>query len=126
MAASKDLAEILRQRDPSKYKAIIDRAELNGYHDHKFDSIPGHPEYAEDICPKMKLVSDLSAFDELKDLVQKVMDGEYDDPADTEDQEEMRGWLMDDNSPDGMFKALGFAIPTQQERQQRKNGKELN
>jgi hypothetical protein len=126
MAASKDLAEILRKRDPSKYKAIIERAELNGYHDHKFDKVPGHPEYADAICPKMKLVDDLGTFDELRDIRQQVMDGKYDDPCDPDDQEEMRGWLMDDNSTDAMFTMLGFKIPTQEERTARKNGKAFN
>jgi len=121
-----DLAEILRKRDAEKYKAIIERAALNGYHDHKFDKIPGHPEYGECTCPKVQLVKDLSVFPELEDVRQDVMNGKYDEPADKEDQEEMRGWLMDDNSPDGMFTMLGFEIPTKEEREKRKNGKLFN
>lgn len=126
MGQTKDLSEILRQRDAEKYKAITERAALNGYHDHKFDKIPGHPEYGECNCPKMQLVQDLSLFPELEDVRQDVINGKYDEPADKEDQEEVRGWLMDDNSPDGMFTVLGFEIPTKEERETRKKGKILN
>jgi hypothetical protein len=126
MGASKDLAEILAQRDSEKYKAIIDRAANNGYHDHKFHKIPDHPEYGSCDCPKIQLVSDLSDFPELSDIRQRVMDGEWDDPADEEDQEEMRGWLMDDNAPDEMFKQLGFRVPSSKERMQWKMKKTFN
>lgn len=123
---SKQLAEVLTKRDPVKYKAIIERAANQGYHDHKFDKIPGHPEYGDAPCPKITLVEDLSEFPELIDIQQQVMDGEYDDPADEEDLEEMRGWLMDDNSPDEMFKAIGLRIPTYEERRQRKSKSNSN
>lgn len=126
MAASKDLAEILSKRNAEKYKSIIERASLNGYHDHKFENIPGHAEYANCICPKMQLVEDLNAFPELSDIQQQVIDGVYDDPADAEDQAEMRLWLMDDNAPNAMFAQLGFDIPTEEERQQHQKRKLLN
>jgi hypothetical protein len=126
MPATKDLAEILSKRDPIKYRAIIERAALQGFHDHKFDSIPGHPEYAECMCPKMELVNQLAAYPELSDIRQQVMDGVYDEPADKEDQAEMRGWLIDDNSPDGMFTALGFEIPTKEERELWKQKSKMN
>lgn len=121
-----DLAEILSKRNPEKYKSIIERAALNGYHDHKFDKIPGHSEYGECVCPKIQLVDDLSTFPELNDIRQEVMDGKYDEPADETDQEEMRGWLLDDNSTDVMFKTLGFKVPTKEEREQWHNKKILN
>lgn len=123
---TKDLAEILSKRDAEKYKSIIERAGNNGYHDHKFDKIVGHPEYGECMCPKIKLVEDLSVFPELSDISQDVISGKYDEPADLEDQAEMRGWLMDDNAGDGMFEMLGFAVPTQEEREQWKKNKILN
>lgn len=123
---TKDLAEILTKRDAEKYKAIIERASLNGYHDHKFSKIPGHPEYGECTCPKIQLVQDLVPFPELEDIKQDVMKGKYDEPADLEDQAEMRGWLMDDNSPDGMFTMLGFTPPTKEEREARKRSKTDN
>jgi hypothetical protein len=126
MAASKELAKILAEKDPEKYKAIIERAANNGYHDHKFDKIPGHPEYGVTACPKMQLVSDLSAFPELNDIRQRVMDGEWDDHADAEDAEEMRGWLMDENVPDEMFKQMGFRVPSSKERRQWKMKKTFN
>lgn len=126
MPATKDLAEILSKRDPIKYKAIIERAVNNGFHDHKFDKIVGHPEYGNCVCPKVELVNQLSAFPELADIRKQVMDGVYDEPADQEDQAEMRGWLIDDNAPDGMFKQLGFAIPTKEERKYHKQKSKSN
>lgn len=126
MSATKDLAEILSNRDSAKYAAIIERAANNGYHDHKFDKIPAHPEYGDCACPKIQLVADLSQFPELIDIQQQVMDGVYDEPADKEDQAEMRGWLMDEDSPDGMFTALGFDVPTKEERRQWKEKSKLN
>lgn len=120
---TKDIAEILSKRSAEKYKSIIERAALNGYHDHKFGKIPNHPEYGQCACPKMQLVSDLSVYPELNDVIIEVINGKYDEPADKEDQEEMRGWLMDDNSSDQMFKALGFQIPTKEERKLRKRQK---
>jgi hypothetical protein len=74
----------------------------------------------------MQLVSDLSSYPELEDIRNEVINGKYDEPADEEDQEEMRGWLMDDNSPDAMFTMFGFKIPTKQEREQRNKNKILN
>lgn len=126
MPATKDLAEILTKRDPVKYKVIIERASNNGYHDHKFDKIPNHPEYGECACPKMQLVHDLGAYPELLTIRQEVMNGVYDEPADKEDQAEMRGWLIDDNSPDGIFTALGFEVPTELERKQHKEKSKMN
>lgn len=112
-----DIANILKERrGGEKYRAIIDRAANNGYHDHKFDKIPGHPEYGECICPKVQLVKDLQKFPELSDITKDVMDGKYDEPADEQDQEEMRGWLIADNAPDVMFKEMGFKLPTEAER----------
>lgn len=126
MPASKQLAVILAKRDPIKYKSIIDRAALNGYHDFKFDRIPGHPEWAEDVCPKMALVDDLSSFPELNDLRELAMNGEWDDTGDDEDAMVMRGWLMDEDSPDAMFKMLGFNPPSSKERRQYKIKKTFN
>ena len=126
MPATKDLASILSSRDAIKYSSIIERAANNGYHDHKFDKIPNHPEYGYCPCPKIQLVHDLGQFPELSDIRQQVMDGVYDESADAEDQAEMRGWLMDDNAPDAMFKELGFDIPTKQEREQWKLKSKFN
>lgn len=125
-SASKDLANILSKLNAEKYKDIIKRAALNGYHDHKFDSIPGHPEYAECVCPKMQLIEDLGKFPELIHIQKEVMEGKYDDPADEQDAEEMRGWLMDDGAADGMFSAIGLKVPTKEEREARAKGKLLN
>lgn len=116
MARTKDLAEILSKVDPNKYKAIIERAANNGYHDHKFDKIPGHPEYGDTLCPKVQLVDDLSKFPELEPIRKDVMNGKYDEEADAQDVEEMRGWLIADNAPDKMFKQMGFKVPTEAER----------
>jgi hypothetical protein len=126
MPASKQLAIILSQRDPVKYKALIERAALNGYHDFKHDRIPGHPEWAEDICPKMTLVDDLSQFPELSDIRDRAMNGEWDDTGDEEDAMVMRNMLMDENSPNAMFKMLGFNVPSSKERMKHKIRKTLN
>lgn len=126
MPASKELAEILSKKDPEKYKAIIERAANNGYHDFKFDRIPGHPEYAEDNCPKMRLVYDLSAFPELNDIRELAINGEWDVVGDEEDSEVMRGVLMDDDAPDALFEQLGFHVPTSKERRQWKMKKTFN
>jgi len=116
-----DIAQILRdRRGGEKYRAIIDRAANNGYHDHKFDKVPGHPEYGECTCPKVQLVQDLSKFPELEDIRKDVMSGKYDEEADEQDQEEMRGWLIQDNAPDVMFTELGFKLPTEAERMLKK------
>ncbi len=126
MGQSKDIAEILRQRDAEKYRAIIERAELNGYHDFKHDRIPDHPEYAECICPKMQLVMDLSKFPELADITRRVVDGEFDESPDPIDGEEMRKWLLDDGAPDEMFKAMRFEPPSYAERFLHKKNKRSN
>lgn len=112
-----DIASILLERGGvDKYKSIIVRAMNNGYHDHKFDKVPNHPEYGECICPKGQLVEDLSKFPELEDILKDVMIGKYDEPADEQDQEEMRGWLIEDGSPDEMFRQLKLRLPTKAER----------
>lgn len=113
---SKDLAAVLRARDPEKYASIIRRAELNGYNDYKFDVIPGHPEFDDCDCPKVKLYNDLAAFPELKDVAIDVMEGKYDDDADAHDVQRMRSDLLADGSPDSLFTALGFKLPTSAER----------
>lgn len=116
-----EIATILKaMRGGEKYRKIIDRAANNGYHDHKFDKIPGHPEYGTCMCPKVQLVADLSPFPELEHIRKDVMNGKYDEPADEQDQEEMRGWLIADGSPDVLFEQLKLKPPTQAERLLRK------
>lgn len=117
MAKTIDIAEILREkRGGEKYRAVIERAANNGYHDHKFEKVPGHPEYGDCICPKTQLVEDLSKFPELADIRNDVMSGKYDEPADEQDKEEMRGWLIMDGAGDEIFTGLGFKLPTEAER----------
>jgi len=116
-----DIAKILKdRRGGEKYHAIIDRAANNGYHDHKFDKIPGHPEYGDCNCPKVQLVQDLSKFPELEDIRQDVMKGKFDEPADEQDKEEMRGWLIVDGAGDAFFEQLGLKAPTEAERMLKK------
>jgi hypothetical protein len=115
-----EIAGILTRKNAEKYKTIIERAANNGYHDHKFDKIPGHPEYGECTCPKVQLVMDLSKFPELEYIKKDVMSGKYDEPADAQDVQEMRGWLIEDAAPDSMFVELGFELPTEAERLLRK------
>ncbi len=116
MATTKDLATLLAQRDPVKYMEIITRAANNGYHDHKFDKVPLHPEYGECLCPKVQLVKDLSQFPELRDIAEDVMNGIYDEQADEQDVQEMRGWLIEDGAGDALFDELNLDRPTPAER----------
>lgn len=117
---TKDLATILSSRDQNKYRDIIVRAANNGYHDHKFNKVPDHPEYGQCLCPKVQLVCDLQQFQELSDIRQQVIDGVYDEPADEQDQQEMRGWLIEDGAPDALFDQMKFKRPTVSERQMRR------
>lgn len=123
MGATKDLATILSQRDATKYRDIIVRALNNGYHDHKFDKIPGHPEYGKCVCPKVELFAHLSKFPELNDIRDRVVNGEFDEKPDAEDVEEMRGWLIADKAPNSMFDTFKIPRPTEAER---KLGRPIN
>lgn len=96
MKQTKEIAEILRKRDPEKYKAIIERDELNGYHDFKFDMVPGHPEYGDTLCPKIQLVYDLAVFPELNDIREEVLRGVYDERPDEEDRNRLEKELRDE------------------------------
>jgi hypothetical protein len=112
-----DLVKVLTERNTNgKYNAIITRAANNGYHCFKFDQIPGHPEYGNCNEPKTQLVKDLKKFPELQDVMRDVINGMYDEPADAQDEQMMRGWLIKDNSPDKMFELLGLQPPTEAER----------
>lgn len=83
---TKALADILALRNThGRYGHIIARCLNDGYNDFKFDRVPGHPKYAEDICPKVVLMDHLCAFPELKDLAERVYKGEFDDVADDDD-----------------------------------------
>lgn len=114
---SKDLAEILTRRNKDrKYDNIILRASLNGYHDYKFDKVPGHPEYGACVCPKVQLVTDLSDFPELSDIRKQVIDGVFDDSPDSEDAEDLRKMLMEEKAHDLMFEQIGLKVPTAEER----------
>jgi len=116
MPASIEIAHILAKRNPERYKAIIERASLNGYHDFKHDSIPGHPEYADCICPKVQLIEDLFQFPELSDIRERVIAGDFDDTADEIDNHNLSLILLDDHAPDFMFEMVGLTPPTAEER----------
>lgn len=64
-----DIAGMLREKDPVRYKLIIDQAENYQYHDFKSYSA----------LPKMQLVQDLEKFPELSELRQQVINGEFDE-----------------------------------------------
>lgn len=114
---TKDLADILSKRNTDgKYNSIIERASKNGYHDYKFENIQDHPEYGDCICPKIKLVEDLSHFPELSDIRKEVIDGKYDEETDDEDALQIRMDLLRGKAPDAMFSIMGFEIPTKEER----------
>lgn len=123
---SKNIATILSELDPVKYKAIIERAAANGYHDFKYDKVPDHPEYDDCICPKSKLVDDLSEFPELSDLRKRVIHGEFDDDPDEIDHLEVRNILFDEQADDFIFNAFGFEVPTGEDRVYHELKKTLN
>lgn len=92
-----------------RYDKIIERAKNNGYHDFKFDQNPDHPEYANCACPITQLVADLSFFPELKDLRQRVIQGEFDETPDEADKQMMRNWLKEDGEEgDALAKIIGL------------------
>lgn len=122
---TKDIAAILTERDAEKYAHIIVRAALNGYHDYKSDNIPGHPEYGY-APPKLQLVVDLAAYPELGDIRQRVINGDFDESPDDEDELDTWGMLMNTNAGDFMFKILGLQVPTQQDREAWKIKSKLN
>ncbi len=115
--STQEVAIILGKRDTEKYKEIIVRAANNGYHDFKFDNIPNHPEYGECICPKSQLVEDLAKYPELKDVRQMVINGDFDEHPDAEDNLITEGMMINEGVPDEMFKALGFEVPTKEKRE---------
>lgn len=88
----------LRKRDEKKYATLIENAANNVYHDFK----------SNETMPKVKLVSDLTAYPELSDIRQDVMDGVYDDPADETDKAMMRAELEADGASEAFIKALGL------------------
>lgn len=100
--------ELILRNTGNRYDALIERAKNNGYHDFKFDTVPGHPEYADCTCPKTQLVQDLDAFPELSDLRTRVMQGEFDDVADETDKDRMRNNLKQDGSYEVLKDILGL------------------
>lgn len=116
MKQTKDIAIILKERDSQKYKDIIVRAENNGYHDFKFDTVIGHPEYGDCLCPKVQLVNDLSKFPELVDIQKDVINGKYDESPDGQDKERIRSEFIEDGSTDSLFTMFGLKPPSEAER----------
>lgn len=121
MSSTSDLVRLLVSRNQNnRYDALIQRASNGGYHDFKFDTIEGHPEYGDCICPKTQLVHDLSIFPELADIRIDVMNGVYDDVADDEDVKRMQGWLIEDHANDKFFELIGLPVPTYEDRKNHK------
>jgi len=72
---SVDLVNILVERNrDGKYDKLINEARHNHFHDFKSP--------LEISSPKTYLVECLSAFPELSDIIQEVINGVYDEPAD--------------------------------------------
>jgi hypothetical protein len=107
-----DLAELLETRNTGRYDELIRKARAYAYHDFKQHKYDPNCDYE----PKMFLLIDLQQFPELADVRQAVMDGVYDEPTDEEDREMIRGYFLEDQSPDEMFRIMGLAVPTQEER----------
>lgn len=84
-STNKELVEDLLELDSNKYSSIIERAKTNGYHDFKFDE----DKYPDCICPKMDLAEDLSKFPELNSIRTAVINGDYDEAPDADDEKEI-------------------------------------
>lgn len=82
-STNKELVEELKKLNVAhKLDAIIKKAEQNYYHDYK--NPPGVT------CGKTEFVNDSAKFHELKDLRQRVINGEFDEEADEDDKAMMR------------------------------------
>jgi hypothetical protein len=94
-----DLVKILHERNKNReYDALIVLAARNHYHDYK----------SEAAAPKMELINDLSIFPELKDVSERVMQGEFDESPDESDKDELRDWLKNDPNGDILKDILGL------------------
>lgn len=92
-----DLVKELESRNTpdGKYDDIISKAAAGEYHDYK------NKKYA---APKMVLVEHLSEFTELDDIVKAVMNGDYDEKPDADDEEMMRKELKEMGLSDKIIK----------------------
>lgn len=106
MNTTKELPQILSEKDPVRYKEIISKALAGVYHDYK----------SEETMPKIVLVNDLAVFPELTDVREAVIRGDYDEEADTVDQDMLRQDLLSEGVGDFLFTTLGLALPTADER----------
>lgn len=92
------LVEELTAKDEVKYASIIDKAKKMVYHDFK----------SELAMPKVELVKDLAPFPELFDIMDAVKEGDYDEPPDESDKEDMRKDLRADGANDEFLKIFGL------------------
>jgi hypothetical protein len=106
MTTTKELPQLLAERDPARYKSIISKALAGVYHDYK----------SEEAMPKVRLVNDLSIYPELYDIREAVIRGDYDEDLDNIDKDTMRQDLLSEGVGDALFTALGLDIPTADER----------
>ena len=113
MNKSQHIAVILSKINPIKYKNIIERSIRNGYHEFKFDNIPGFPEYGECTGPKTQLINDLEQYPELSELKQRVYEGEFDDSCDDEDNLKLYKYLIENEEmSEEIMGIMGIKKPT--------------
>lgn len=109
-STNKELVEqLIARNQEGRYDQLIANAQANRYHEFK------NPD--DVACGKMQFIIDTEPFaQELADLRQAIINGDYDESADEQDIKMMRDELLADGSPDVFFSQLGFAVPTPQER----------
>lgn len=95
-STNKELVEELEKINVAhKLDSIIKKARNNHYHDYK---APDHV-----ICGKTDFVNDSAKYPELKDLRNRVINGEFDEQADEDDKADMRRDL-----PASMWEQFGL------------------
>lgn len=116
MHASHQIGLELQKIDPVKYKSIIERSLNNGYHCFKYDSVPGHPEYADCIGPKDQLMRDLLQYRELRKFCDKVLEGVYDDKPDEIDDLNLSLLMANEKSDGKLSEIFGLMVPEEIEK----------
>lgn len=85
--------ELVRRNEEGEYDELIQNARNRRYHD------VAHPPDVKE--PKMDLLRDLKQFPELKDVVQDVLNCEYDESQNEDDIKDVGVTLIDNDHVTG-------------------------
>lgn len=92
-STNKELVQQLENRNTDgRYDEIIARAKANEYHDFK----------SSHTAPKLVLLADLQQHKDTEDLVDAVINGDYDEPMDEADKE-----LRRKDAPEDLWPIFG-------------------